>query len=510
MNKNQIYCSNETQSKNDTETHLEENNKKVKLTANILFSGIGCQERGFENSGLFDIEILNTSDINKESVLTYAAIHCGMTNEMIEQYSDYPSREEMAKELSDINLGYDPERNKKFDWFKLAKRKNKDLEKYWLANKLSKNLGDISRIKRLPYADFWTCSFPCTDISVAGKLKGLNPESGTRSSLLWENIRLLKNAKDEGNLPKYIMIENVKSLVSKRFIDSFNSLVEILDKLCFNTYWSVINGKNCGVPQNRERVFLIAIRKDIDSGKFTFPVPFDTGIRIKHILENDVDEKYYISNDSMQKLLDQSLLSFCKDGKTVLVRQATKKGYIECEIGGVSDLSYPTSKLRRGRVQDGGNICPTLSTSSGVYRIEGFDKTAQINQVCQIRGRGSNPTPQTGRVYDVEYICPTLDTFNTTPKILQIEHSEETQDSKFFRIRKLTPRERFRLMGLTFEDCDKASLLGVADSQLCKQAGNGIITNCCELLAEHLYKAQYDNSFECSDEKFIKQIEGIN
>ena len=97
--------------------------ERVKLTANILFSGIGCQERGFRDSGLFDIKVLNTSDINKESVLSYATIHCGMTNEMVDTYTDYPSREEMAQYLTDINLGYEPEKDKYFDWFKLIKRK---------------------------------------------------------------------------------------------------------------------------------------------------------------------------------------------------------------------------------------------------------------------------------------------------------------------------------------------------------------------------------------------------
>ena len=123
--------------------------EKVKLTANILFSGIGCQERGFENSGLFDLEVLNTSDINKESVLSYAAIHCGMTNEMVDKYDGYPSRKEMAQYLTDINLGYEPEKNKYFDWFKLAKRKNNELNKYWLACKLTNNKGDISKIEEL-------------------------------------------------------------------------------------------------------------------------------------------------------------------------------------------------------------------------------------------------------------------------------------------------------------------------------------------------------------------------
>lgn len=216
----------------------------------------------------------------------------------------------MAQYLTDINLGYVPEKNKKYDWFKLVNKKNKDLEKYWLACKLTHNLGDISRIEELPYADFWTCSFPCTDISVAGKMKGLNPDSGTRSSLLWENIKLLKKAQDNNTLPKYIMVENVKNLVSKKFIEHFNNLISIFDDLGFNTYWSVINGKDCGVPQNRERVFVIAIRKDIDNGTFDFPKPFDNGIRLKDILEEKVDEKYYLSEVATRKF---KLFSECKE-----------------------------------------------------------------------------------------------------------------------------------------------------------------------------------------------------
>ena len=134
---------------------------KEKLTANILFSGIGCQERGFYNSNVFDLEVINTSEINKDSVLSYAAIHCGLTDEFVSSYKDYPSRKQMADELTAINLGYNPEKEKPYNWYKFEKSKKPILEKYWLACKLSKNLGDISKIKELPYADFWTCSFPC-------------------------------------------------------------------------------------------------------------------------------------------------------------------------------------------------------------------------------------------------------------------------------------------------------------------------------------------------------------
>ncbi len=279
--------------------------EKIKLTANILFAGIGCQERGIENTSLFDLEVLTTSEIDKEAVVSYATVHCGLTPEMIENYPDYPSKEEMAQHLTDINLGYDFKDGKPFDWFKLVHRKNKSLEKYWLACKLAHNRGDISKIEDLPYADFWTISSPCTDISIAGQMKGIEEGSGTRSALVWDSARLLQRAKDNGTLPRYIMFENVKNLVSKKFKDQFDIICKTLETIGFNLYWQVINAKDCGIPQNRERVFILGIRKDIDTGKFEFPKPFDNGLRLKDVLEDDVDEKYYINNDKAQKLIDE-------------------------------------------------------------------------------------------------------------------------------------------------------------------------------------------------------------
>lgn len=431
---------------------------KVKLTGNILFSGIGAQERGFEDSGLFEIEVLTTSDICKEAVLSYAAIHCGLTNEIVENYHGYPTREEMAQYLTDINLGYEPEKNKYYDWFKLVKKKSKDLEKYWLACKLSNNLGDISKIEELPYADFWTVSFCCQDISVAGKMKGLRPDSGTRSSLLWDNIKLLERAKNNSTLPKYIMFENVKNLVSKKFINDFNDLIDVLGELGFNTYWKVINGKDCGVPQNRERVFVIAIRKDIDTSEFTFPKPFDNGMRLRDILEDAVDEKYYLPDLKIGDI-DTPDNSYCIDANY-------HKG---------TNVKQYLLKHRRQLVFENRN-------------------SNDINMLGLLNIMGNE---QVRRVYGEDGISPTLNTMqggNRQPKVLKNRT----------RVRKLTPKECWRLMGFRDSDCNAASNIGIADTHLYKQAGNSIITNCVRLLAEHLYKAQYNNTYECSDENFIR------
>lgn len=184
------------------------------LTVNELFSGIGAQVSALQRLGI-PYNIVHTSDIDKDAVLSYAAVHCGLTEEMINSYADYPTREQMARELTEINLGYNFKENKPYNWFKFLNRKTKYIEKYWLACKLSKNIGDISKVQNIEYADFWTYSFPCTDISVAGKQNGII-QGKTRSGLLYEVRRLLETAKGNNTLPKYLMLENVKNLVGKK------------------------------------------------------------------------------------------------------------------------------------------------------------------------------------------------------------------------------------------------------------------------------------------------------
>ena len=517
---------------------------------NVLFSGIGCQERGFENSNLFDVEVVNTSEINKEAVLSYAAVHCGLTQEIVDTYTEYPPREEMIRQLKEINLGYEPEKNKYYDWDKLARRKTNDIEKYWLACKLTHNLGDINKIEFLSYADLWTISFCCQDISVAGKMRGLKPDSGTRSSLLWENIRLLKKAKDDGTLPKYLMFENVKNLVSKKFIDDFNNLLEVLDELGFNSYWKVLNAKDCGVPQNRERVFVISIRKDIDNGTYDFPKPFDTGIRLKDVLDKEVDEKYYLSKDIQERFhitdstFTKNIVGTTKpDFRTIGQRDLV---YQQDSIMGAlvaTDYKQPKQiveqipidkSLKNTKYGIDYSNCITAREDCGSsphYAQQGTAVLELTNNCIQVGDLNHYNYDEMNRVYSKEGCSPTLNTMQggdrqprvlEQPTMLQRSHGYNTGNEfkncpsitssswennnvlkNNFRVRKLTPNECWKLMGLTEEDCTNAKNIGIADSQLYKQAGNGIVTNCVELLAEHLYKAQYNNTYKCTDENFI-------
>ena len=156
------------------------------------------------------------------------------------------------------------------------------------------NYGDITQVKSLQYADLWTYGFPCQDISRAGLEAGII-KGETRSGLVYEVQRLLEVAKADDLLPKYLILENVKNLVGKKFKSQFLAWIGYLDSLGYNTYWQIVNAKNCGIPQNRERVFAISIRKDIDRG-FSFPAAIPLRSSFFDLLEDEVDEKYYLSH----------------------------------------------------------------------------------------------------------------------------------------------------------------------------------------------------------------------
>lgn len=167
---------------------------------------------------------------------------------------------------------------------------------------------------------------------------------------------------------------------------------------------------------------------------------------------------------------------------------------------------YPIGSVNNS--QDGIVVSPdgiSKTHTAGHNNCPKIIETGKLEQVGQLYGTDKEPNPQAGRVYDAEYLSPTIDSCgggNRMPKIADVAIVANNNIEGYIKVRKLTPRECYKLMGLTFEDCDKAAALGVADTHLYKQAGNGIITNCCELLAEHLYKAQYDNTYACTDEKY--------
>ena len=161
-----------------------------------------------------------------------------------------------------------------------------------------RNYGDISKIdwSQVPDFDLFTYSFPCTDISNAGVQKGLEEGSGTRSSLIWECRKAI-----EAKKPKYLLMENVKALVSQKFLPYYKKWEQYLAGLHYDNYCLVMNAKDYGVPQNRERIFITSILGDHDGFRYPNPIPLEK--RLKDVLEEKVDEKYYLSDTAVEGFL---------------------------------------------------------------------------------------------------------------------------------------------------------------------------------------------------------------
>nr|WP_253294663.1 DNA (cytosine-5-)-methyltransferase [Anaerocolumna aminovalerica] len=473
---------------------------------------MGAQIKGINKTNLFDAEVIATADLDKEVVVSYAAIHHGLTNKMIMEYGNYPTKEQMVDELSEKRLGYDFKKDKPYDWEKLSRKKDKTkgIEKYWLADKISHNLGDMMKIKELPTCDFLTYSTPCTDLSVAGKQEGLkwtcqdcNKEydpskldvdtrytcphcsganiKSTRSGLLYEVERLLVKAKENNNLPTYLLMENVDALVSKKYIGSFKDWVCRLETLGYNSYYQTINAKNTGIPQNRNRIFCISILKEKDSGLFEFPKPFDNGLRLKDLLETDssITDKYFLS-DEVQKRLQITDVNFNKN-----IVGTTKP---ECRTIGQRDLVYQPDSIM------GALVATDYKQPKQILACEPI----HIADLCSEKFQRMHD--QSRRVYSEDGIAPAMHTCgggNTEPKV--------GRDNLKI-VRKLTPKETNRLMGFDDIDYERCKNVGMSDSQGYKQTGNSIVVTAIALLIEHIYKAQYDNTYICTDEKMIENF----
>ena len=217
-----------------------------------LFTGIGAFEKALERLNI-DYELVGFSEIDKFAIKSYCAIHNVSEN---------------------------------------------------------KNLGDITKINidKIPDFDLLTWGFPCQDISIAGRMEGI--KKGTRSGLYYEGYKILKAKR-----PGISIIENVKNLTSKRFKEQFETILKDIEELGYNNYWQVLNAKNYSVPQNRERIFIVSIRKDIDKNNFVFPSPVELKLKLKDLLEDTVDDKFYLTENGIGRLIKKNnkLLKDCQN-----------------------------------------------------------------------------------------------------------------------------------------------------------------------------------------------------
>ena len=203
-----------------------------------LFAGIGAQHQALENLGI-PHEIVAISEIDKHAIAGYNAIH-----------------------------GETP------------------------------NLGDICKIEHLPECDLITYSFPCQDLSIAGCKRGMEEGSNTRSSLLWEVGRLLDDMHERGVLPETLLMENVDAILNKKNIDQFRKWIMKLNAMGYTSSYAVLNAKDYGIPQNRKRCFMVST---LTFGELEFPQGFPLELRLKDMLEDDVPESYYLSQERIAK-----------------------------------------------------------------------------------------------------------------------------------------------------------------------------------------------------------------
>ena len=235
------------------------------------FSGIGAQAKALQNIGV-DFESVGVAEVDGEAIKSYAAVHSDTSGVEI------PSEEEMQAYMERLNIPLDKKGNR-------IKLKGEKLEAVYRASVAIKNVGDISKVKEFPSMDLFTYSFPCQSISFAGYGHGLDRGSGTRSSLLWECERVIEQQK-----PKYLLMENVKALLSVKYKHNFDIWKEWLDDVGYNSYIMVLNAKHFGIPQNRERVFMVSIRKDVDSG-YEIPVGREIDVKISDFVDYSVEAR---------------------------------------------------------------------------------------------------------------------------------------------------------------------------------------------------------------------------
>ena len=339
------------------------------------------------------------------------------------------------------------------------------------------NLGDISKIDvaDIPDHDLFTYSFPCQDISVAGKTKGI-VKGETRSGLLYECEKII-----EAKRPKYLLMENVKNLVGKKFKPQFDEWLEYLEGLGYTNYWKVLNAKDYGVPQNRERVFVVSILGEHKPYKFADKILLDKCIA--DILEDEVDEEYYLSEEIQNRFkitsqnkniigttkpdfrtIGQRDLVYSKDGVMgSLVATDYKQPKQIAEINQVGMLDIKGNEQVR-RVYGDNGISPILNTMQGGNR--------QPKIICEQRS-------DEGLRFFKDNVCGTIRTINSGGDKRVIEEA--------FKIRKLTPRECFRLMGLHDDDIDKIQATGISNTQQYKMAGNSIVVDVLEAIFKNLF-----------------------
>lgn len=306
---------------------------------------------------------------------------------------------------------------------------------------------------------------PCQDFSLAGLGKGGDKNSGTRSSLMYETLRIVEKLK-----PKYVIWENVKNLLSKKHKHNFDAYLQAMSDLGYSNKYKVLNAKDFGIPQNRERIFTVSIRAGLDNS-FVFPDAKPLKKKLRDFLEKNPDERFYLSDEQISSFVVSGNKKVCNSGMV---------GKVEAFNG------YDIIK----RVYGIDGESPTINTCQGGHR--------EVKIMAEVPIRNA-----TNKGYDIACDGDAIDfSFpHSTTKRGRVGHKMartiKTVDDQGvldgYSIRKLTPQECWRLMGFDIKDFQKAKKVGMSNSQLYKQAGNSIVVNVLEAISKNLLKPKTGN-----------------
>jgi len=387
------------------------------------------------------------------------------------------------------------------------------------------NSSDLCIVDTNKYEYIMTYSFPCQDLSLAGNQKGMGKGSSTRSGLLWEVERLLKGCVE---LPQILLMENVPQVVGKANFKDFREWEIFLEDLGYSNYFKLLNAKNYGIPQNRNRCYMVSV---LGNYYYQFPCKKKLKLRLKDLLEDNVDEKYYLSDKMIEGMKNTNFESYKLENKlldkngianTIIARfEGTPQCIKDPKLVLVAQLDGFESS---GRVYSLDGLAPTINTMGGGQREPKIAYTITTKAgsrptdnfiiepiIGALRGRNDeNDTYKQSLEVNRDGVSNTLTTVQKDNVVIVPQKTKKgyaeahvgdgvymnrthndvavvvDDPNELISIRKLTPKECWRLMGFSDEDFEKASKVN-SNSQLYKQAGNSIVVNVLEEIFKMLF-----------------------
>lgn len=533
---------------------------KYKITKPIrlieLFAGYGSQALALKYLGV-KFEHWKICEWAVKSIQAYKDIH--FTDDT-KNYSEVASKEEIQEML--FKWGISSNYNEPMTREQINRLSEKQLRTIFNNISATNNLVNIQDVKgddlaivnKDEYDYILTYSFPCQDLSLAGKGKGM-ADTSTRSGMLWEVERILNELKETNSLPQILLMENVPQVHGSDNVEHFNKWQLALENMGYKNYFQDLIATDYGIPQTRNRCFMVSILGDYN---YTFPKPIPLELKLKDLLEKEVDEKYYLSDRMIKGFLEYEgnipkkeifLKSInqdevartltCGDNTRVTdnfikVKNATKKGYLEATDGDGIDISS-RMEHHRGTVQK--DKIQTLTTSGGNDRGVVIsnnlkkdlcnklikENKVKVNDVIRHSYSNSRLNNWEERKPKTNNISPTLDTrcdclgvcvgtyqYSKSDKFMngkdRLQLGKETSDTlqttpkeaicyNDLRIRKLTPRECGRLMNVKDEDITKM-LKNQSDSSAYHCFGDSICTNCLMAIFGELLDINWKQKLE--------------